>query len=56
MANGYNTNQLIGTLTPNRQSLKGTLDALRIIPIVPMRKEVNEAGGYTVIIGGINGK
>lgn len=74
---------LTGVLTPNNNNLSGTLETLRVYPVVktqektaysslvrqevvpdgnlklskvtieplPVRRELNEKGGYTVIIG-----
>lgn len=47
--------QLTGTLTPNNLSMVGTLGALRVYPVLPVRRELNDKGGYTIIIGGTNG-
>lgn len=48
--------QLTGTLTPNKLSMRATLNALRVYPVLPVRRELNDKGGYTIIIGGANGE
>lgn len=47
--------QLTGVISPIKLSMKATLNASRVYPVLPVRRELNDKGGYTVIIGGTNG-